>query len=53
MKTFQILHDFWVTQLPFFADFQIMYYVMDLLTILTFFRLLFSVCELVFPSRRY
>ena len=51
---FQILNYFWVAQLPFFSDFQIMYYVMDLLTVITFFRLLFSMCELVFPtSRRY
>lgn len=50
---FQILHDFWVNQLPFFSDFQIMYYVMDLITIMVFFRLLFSLSELIFPNRRF
>lgn len=50
---FQILHDFWINQLPFFSDFQIMYYVMDLITILVFFRLLFSISELIFPNRRF
>lgn len=49
---FQILHNFWVEQLPFFNDFQMMYYVMDLITILIFFKLLFSLSELVFPTRR-
>lgn len=50
---FQIFHDFWMEQLPFFSDFQIMYYVMDLITILVFFRLLFSLPELIFPNRRF
>lgn len=52
MSAFQILHDFWVAQMPFFSDFQIMYYVMDLFSILVFFRLLFSVSDMMFPSRR-
>lgn len=52
MSVFQILHDFWVAQMPFFSDFQIMYYVMDIVSILVFFRLLFSLSELIFPARR-
>lgn len=52
MGVFQILHDFWVKQLPFFADFQILYYVLDLASILVFFRLLFSLSGMLFPNRR-
>lgn len=47
---FQIFHDFWVQQLPFFQDFYAMYYVLDLFTFIVFFRLLFSISSLVFPG---
>lgn len=49
---FQILHEFWVNQCPFFNDFYAMYYVLDLLTILIFFRLLFSLADLMFIGGR-
>lgn len=49
---FQILHDFWVEQLPFFSDFQLMYYVMDLFTIIMFFKLLFGISQLTYFNRR-
>lgn len=47
---FQIFHDFWVQQLPFFQDFYVMYYVLDLFTFIVFFRLLFSLANLIFPG---
>ncbi len=45
---FQVLHDFWVEQLPMFqGTFEIFYVVMDCLTIILFFRLLFALGSIV------
>lgn len=51
MGTFMILHNFWVEQAPMFNDFQVVYYILDLVTILAFFRILFSLSSLFFSNR--
>lgn len=52
MGVFQMFHNFWVEQCPMFSNFQIMYYILDIITILTFLKLLFSVSSLIFGNNR-
>jgi len=37
---FQIVHNFWVEQLPFFNTYPFVYFVLDLISIIAFFRII-------------
>lgn len=51
---FKILHDFWVAQLPMFAnDYEFMYLIMDILTVFVFLKLIiFELPDSFFRRRK-
>ena len=50
---FEIMHNFWVEQLPMFqGQFEVFYVIMDCLTVIVFFRLLFSLGNIFTGGRR-
>ena len=46
------IHEFWITNFPIFDDVYFVYYFLDVITIMMFFRIVFSVPSLILGIKK-